>query len=83
VVGTLTNNRGEFTLTMLEPGDYYLNINLQGYEGFRVKSIVIKKEGGKTDIGEIQLSKTSKKTSRQIARNMVIEKECNLAVNNY
>ena len=81
VAGTLTNSKGGFTITMIEPGDYYLEISTQGYSGFRVKNIKIKKDGGKTDVGEIQLSRVSKK-SRQVARNNITVAECQLAENN-
>lgn len=82
VVGTLTNNKGEFNLTMLEPGDYYLDISMPGYSGFRVKSIKVKKDAAKIDVGEIQLSKISKKAAKLAAKNKSTANEINLAINN-
>lgn len=82
VAGTLTNNKGEFTLTMIEPGEFYLEISMQGYSAFRIKNINIKKEGVKTDVGEIQLNRVSKKNARLTARNNFQVAECDLALNN-
>jgi uncharacterized surface anchored protein len=82
VVGTLTNSKGIFTFTMIEPGEYFLEISLEGYAAFRIKSIEIKKEGGKTDVGEIQLNRVSKKNARLTARNNFPVAERNLALNN-
>lgn len=81
VVGTLTNNKGEFKLTMLEPGNYYLDISMTGYESFRIKNIVVKNDGGKIDAGEIQLSKVSKKAARLIAKMQLPAKELDIALN--
>lgn len=81
VVGTLTNNKGEFNLSMLEPGNYYLDISMTGYESFRIKNIVVKTDGGKIDAGEIQLSKVSKKAARMIAKMQLPAKEFDIALN--
>ena len=43
VVGTLTNNKGEFTLTMLEPGNYVLDISIDGYNNYRIYNVFVKK----------------------------------------
>lgn len=83
VVGTLTNNKGVYTFTMIEPGEYYLEISMQGYSSFKIKNINIKKDGGKTEVSETQLSKVSKKNARMIAKNKLQTKEQELAINNY
>lgn len=81
VVGTLTNNKGEFNLSMLETGNYYLDISMTGYESFRIKNIIVKNDGGKIDAGEIQLSKVSKKAARLIAKMQLPAKELDIALN--
>lgn len=81
VAGTLTNNKGEFTITMIEPGDYYLEISKQGYSGFRMKNIAIRKDGVKTELGEIQLNRISKKSARNFADRNFPVAEYDLAAN--
>lgn len=68
VVGTLTNNKGIFTLTMLEPGDYILDISLDGYNNYRVYNVIVKKNIVKNEIGDIQLQKKINKSARTASR---------------
>ena len=82
VVGTITNNKGEFTITMIEPGNYYLEISLDGYYNYMANNIVIKKEGGKTEIGEIQLYHKLNKSVRMTSKNRLPNKESGFALNN-
>jgi hypothetical protein len=61
VVGTLTNNQGEFNFSMLKPGNYFIMISLDGFAAKKVQPVVIKSENFRTDLGEIQLERTSRK----------------------
>jgi len=69
VVGTLTNNKGIFTLTMLEPGEYILDVSLGGYNSFRVYNVLVKKNMIKNEIGDIKLQKKINKATRTTSRN--------------
>lgn len=79
VAGTLTNNKGEFTLTMLEPGNYVLNISHEGYNNYRVYNVVVKKNIVKNEIGDIKLQKKIHKSARVTSRNKQAVKESAIA----
>jgi 5-hydroxyisourate hydrolase-like protein (transthyretin family) len=80
VVGTLTNNKGEFTLTMLEPGNYILDISLDGYNNYRVYNVTVKNNVVKNEIGDIKLQKKINKTARITSRSKQVVKESAVAL---
>lgn len=80
VVGTLTNNKGEFTLTMLEPGNYILDISIDGYNNYRIYNVVVKEKVVKNEIGDIKLQKKMHKSTRATSRNKLVEKESAVAL---
>ena len=80
VVGTLTNNKGIFTLTMLEPGDYLLDISLDGYNSYRIYKVVVKENVLKNEIGDIKLQKKVNKSARTTSRNKQVIKESAVAL---
>lgn len=61
VVGTLSNNQGEFNFSMLKPGNYFIVVSLDGFTAKRVQPVVIQTEVFRTDLGEIHLERTMRK----------------------
>ncbi len=80
VVGTLTNNKGVFTLTMIEPGDYILDISIDGYYSYRAYNLNVKTEVAKNEVGEVKLTKKIGKTERTTSRNKQVVKEADIAL---
>jgi 5-hydroxyisourate hydrolase-like protein (transthyretin family) len=80
VVGTLTNNKGVFTLTMIEPGDYILDISIDGYYSYRAYNVNVKTEVAKNEVGEVKLTKKIGKTERTTSRNKQVVKEADIAL---
>ena len=80
VVGTLTNNKGMFTLTMIEPGDYILDISINGYYSYRAYNVNVKTEVAKNEVGEVKLTKKIGKTDRSTSRNKQVVKEAEIAL---
>ncbi len=80
MVGTLSNNKGIFTLTMLEPGDYLLDISLDGYNSYRIYKVVVKENVLKNEIGDIKLQKKVNKSARTTSRNKQVIKESAVAL---
>ncbi|HSM46943.1 MAG TPA: carboxypeptidase-like regulatory domain-containing protein, partial [Draconibacterium sp.] len=64
VVGTLTNNKGEFSFSMLKPGDYFLVVSLEGFATKQVQPVTVRKGDVKAELGEIQLSRSSRKPAK-------------------
>jgi len=64
VVGTLTNNKGEFNFSMLKPGDYFLVVSLEGFATKQVQPVTISKDDRKVETGEIQLTRTPRKQAK-------------------
>lgn len=82
VVGTLSNNKGIFTLTMIEPGDYYIDISIDGYYNYRMYNVNVKKEVAKNEVGEIKLNKKIGKADRTTSRNKHTLRESEIALIN-
>lgn len=80
VVGTLTNNKGMFTLTMIEPGDYILDISINGYYSYRAYNLNVKTGVVKNEVGEVKLTKKIGKTDRSTSRNKQVVKEAEIAL---
>lgn len=64
VVGTLTNNKGEFNFSMLKPGDYFLVVSLEGFATKQVQPVTVRDGDGKVEMGEILLTKATRKPAR-------------------
>jgi len=64
VVGTLTNNKGEFNFSMLKPGDYFLVISIEGFASKQVQPVTVRKDEVKVQLGEIQLTRTPRKPAK-------------------
>lgn len=56
--GTVSDPQGRFALGNVQPGRYYLAIHFIGYEDAFVNNIVIERDGGVTELGEIRLQLT-------------------------
>jgi outer membrane receptor protein involved in Fe transport len=59
VTGSITNNKGEFTLNELPYGMYYLEADFLGYEKFRLNKILITPQKQVVDVGKINISPSS------------------------
>lgn len=64
VVGTLTNNKGEFSFSMLKPGEYFLVVSLKGFVTKKVTPVIIRKDESKVGTGEIQLTRIPRKPAK-------------------
>jgi len=64
VVGTLTNNKGEFNFSMLKPGDYFLVVSLKGFTTKEVTPVNIRQVDDKVGTGEIQLTRDPRKPAK-------------------
>lgn len=64
VVGTLTNNRGEFNFSMLKPGNYFLVVSLEGFTTKQVQPVTVQNDNGKVEIGEIHLVREPRKPAK-------------------
>ncbi|MGE0019873.1 MAG: carboxypeptidase-like regulatory domain-containing protein [Draconibacterium sp.] len=53
--GTLTNQFGEFTFSMLDSGSYYIEITLPGYQKQQLGTLAVSTCGNKINLGEISL----------------------------
>ncbi len=60
ITGTITNVEGEFTVTGLSPGVYYMDLSFIGYDAYRVDEIQITSNRTKVDLGVIYLNKLNK-----------------------
>lgn len=55
VTGTITDNKGRFTLSSLNPGKYYIKLQFIGYESKMVKDLMISPSSADIKLGEIAL----------------------------
>lgn len=56
VTGSITDNKGEFTLNELPFGMYYLEAGFLGYEKFRLNRILVTPQKQVIDVGKITIS---------------------------
>jgi 5-hydroxyisourate hydrolase-like protein (transthyretin family) len=68
IVGTLTDNEGQFTISMLDSGKYYVEINERNFEKRNIQSVVISEKTAKVNLGEVSLVSTPRKPSKQFSR---------------
>ena len=55
IIGTVTNKEGNFIITDINPGTYYLEASFIGYKVNKVGSIIISKKGEKKNYGILKL----------------------------
>ncbi|GAB1452532.1 hypothetical protein MASR2M47_25880 [Draconibacterium sp.] len=68
VVGTLTDNEGKFTISMLDSGNYYIEISERNFEKKQIQSFVISENISKINLGEILLFRLPRKSPKSISR---------------
>ncbi|TDT47342.1 outer membrane receptor protein involved in Fe transport [Maribacter spongiicola] len=56
ITGVITDLEGNFTLTDIKNGTYYLEVSFIGYDITTIRDIVIEKNYDKKDVGIVQLS---------------------------
>ena len=61
IAGTLSDSDGSFYFSMLQPGNYFLEINLDKNKVVQLPEFSIQKEQDKIDLGELTVIQTSKK----------------------
>lgn len=67
VVGTLTDHEGQFTISMLDSGKYYVEINERNFKKRNIQSVVISESTAKVNLGEISLVSVPRKHSKQFS----------------
>ena len=68
VAGTLTDIDGQFTIAMLDSGNYYIEINPRGFGKKLIQSIIINDSVSKVTLGEILLFPVPRKSSKLFSR---------------
>lgn len=68
IAGTLSNSDGSFNISMLEPGSYFLEINLEKNKVVQFPEFSFPKEKDKIDLGKLSVLQTSKK--QKTAKNL-------------
>jgi len=56
VAGTISNSKGEFTISMLDSGRYYLEVSYLGFEKKKIDPVLISGKLNKINLGEISLA---------------------------
>ncbi len=56
VAGTISDNFGNFYISMLDSGQYYLVVSESGFEKFQISQIKILSENPKINVGEVMLN---------------------------
>jgi hypothetical protein len=67
VVGTLTDHEGQFTISMLDSGKYYVEINERNFKKRNIQPVVISEITAKVNLGEISLVSVPRKHSKQFS----------------
>lgn len=73
VVGTLSNLAGEFTFSMLKPGTYFVVISAGGFTTRQLLPVTITAKENKLNLGEIQLTRVSRKQEKVLSRHRLIQ----------
>jgi len=68
VVGTLTDLDGQFTIAMLDSGNYYVEINPHNFGKKLIQSVIINESVPKVNLGEILLFLVPRKSSKLFSR---------------
>ena len=72
VVGTLSNLAGEFNFSMLKPGSYFVVMSAEGFASCQLFPVTITEEENKLNLGEIQLTRVSRKHAKTISRQRMV-----------
>jgi outer membrane receptor protein involved in Fe transport len=56
ISGSITNEKGQFEITGLEPGEFYLEANFIGFNSAEVSNIVVNENNRSVDLGRIEIS---------------------------
>jgi len=64
VAGTLSGIEGEFTISMVDKGRYYLEISTPGFAEKLVQQVTIEESAVKINLGEISLIRESRKSPK-------------------
>lgn len=72
VVGTLSNLAGEFNFSMLKSGSYFVVISAEGFASRQLFPVTITEEENKLNLGEIQLTRVSRKHAKTISRQRMV-----------
>lgn len=64
VAGTISGNEGDFYLTVLDSGKYYIEINLPGFNKKRIGSVVFSSRVDEIRLGEVSLSAVVKSKNK-------------------
>ena len=72
VVGTLSNLAGEFNFSMLKPGSYFVVMSAEGFAFCQLFPVTITEEENKLNLGEIQLTRVSRKHAKTISRQRMV-----------
>ncbi|MDP3433407.1 MAG: carboxypeptidase-like regulatory domain-containing protein [Bacteroidota bacterium] len=67
VIGTLTDQEGQFTISMLDSGKYYVEINERNFKKRNIQPVVISESTAKVNLGEISLVSVPRKHSKQFS----------------
>ncbi len=68
VVGTLTDMEGQFTISMLDSGRYFIQISQNNFEKKLVRPVIIDKDFTKINLGEIMLNRIPRKSPKLFVR---------------
>lgn len=59
VTGGITNEKGEFSIDKISPGNYYVEANFIGFNKTRIKNIAVTADKKQIDLGTIKLEASS------------------------
>ena len=80
VVGTLTDLEGRFTISMLDSGNYYVEISDRNFGKKQVYPLVISENISKINMGEILLFRLPRKSPKLFSRKAKTESKTNQQV---
>jgi len=61
--GTITNEKGQFVLTKVPSGKYYMVVSFIGYKNIKIQNIFIKPQASELDLGLIKLEPSTNNLS--------------------
>ena len=80
VVGTLTDLEGRFTISMLDSGNYYVEISERNFGKKQIYPLVITENIPKINMGEILLLRLPRKSPKLFSRKAKTESKTNQQV---
>lgn len=75
LVGTLTDLEGQFSISMLDSGTYYLEISQQNFEKKVIQTLIINENNSKINLGEIMIYRTQRKSTLLFSKREKSEKK--------